>query len=133
MARPSEFDMKICEEICFRVSGGENIANVLESDDRFPCVQTWQNWKRKHPLLLEMYTNAQQDKAEVGLISQIDKTIESLENGLIDYGTAKIKIDTLKWKAAKFYPKMFVDKQVNELVGKDGSQIIWNEVKTYEK
>jgi hypothetical protein len=50
-----------------------------------------------------------QDKAE-SVDAQMDEIWDGCKNGLYDPATARLLIDTLKWKAGKYYPKMFGDK-----------------------
>ena len=49
----------------------------------------------------------------------------------IDASTYNTLVQTLKWKMAKFYPKMFGDKI--EVDQNTNMTISWNEEKTYEK
>ena len=109
VGRPNGYNFALCQEICERVSMGEHIKTVLDSSDRYPSFPCWCDWKRNNPELSNLYTNAIQDKAEMVLF-EIELTTNDLRFGLIDAPIARIIIDTLKWKAAKFYPKMFGDK-----------------------
>lgn len=109
MARLSEYNYDLCVEICEKVSDGNNIKTVLLSNEKYPTFQTWCNWRREHSELFDLYTRAVQDKSE-SVDSKIDEIMLSLEDGTIDHMTARVLIDTLKWKASKYYPKMFGDK-----------------------
>lgn len=110
MARPSEYNIELCNEICERISLGEHIKDVLDSDKkRFPTLPTWSRWKRENDELFNLYTRSIQDKAEM-IIWEINQTMQDLKKGLIDSASARVIIDTYKWMAAKFYPKMFGDK-----------------------
>ena len=109
MARPSEYKYELCEEICNRIADGENIKTILNSDDRFPSFPTWCKWKRENSELLNLYVNSIQDKGE-SVDSKIDEIWEGCRTGLYDASTANVLIQTLKWKASKYYPKMFGDK-----------------------
>lgn len=109
MARPSEYNFELCEEICERIMDGENIKAVLSSDDRFPSFPTWCKWKRENDELLNLYVNSIQDKSE-SVDAKIDEIWEGCRNGQYDASTANVLIQTLKWKASKYYPKMFGDK-----------------------
>ena len=106
VGRPSEYDFSLCEEICELVARGGNIVAVLESDERFPSWPTFRKWKNQHEELLTLYVKAIQDKAESVDLS-IDETIQWLLKGEIDPSTANVIIQTYKWKASKYYPKMF--------------------------
>lgn len=108
--RPSEYDFKLCEQICEQIARGGNIIKVLESKEYFPSWETFRRWKRNHAELQALYINSVQDKSEAVLL-EIDEIAEELRRGDIDASTANVLTQTLKWKAAKFYPKMFGDRQ----------------------
>jgi hypothetical protein len=117
---PSKYDFNLCVEVCERVSNGERIKKVLESDDRFPTFPTWCRWKREHDELFNLYTRSIQDKAEC-VDDEIDDIVQQVREGLIDPSSARVIIDTLKWKAAKYYPKMFGDKSSVDITTKGES------------
>ena len=130
MARPSEYDFKLCEEICDEIANGKNIIKVLESKKEFPSWPTFRRWKNENEELRTLYVNSQQDKG-IALENEIDDTLKLVKEGTIDASTANVLIQTLKWKMAKFYPKMFGDKI--EVDQNTNMTISWNEEKTYEK
>lgn len=130
MARPSEYDFKLCEEICDEIANGKNIIKVLESKKEFPSWPTFRRWKNENEELRTLYVNSQQDKG-IALENEIDDTMKLVKEGTIDASTANVIIQTLKWKMAKFYPKMFGDKI--EVDQNTNMTISWNEEKTYEK
>jgi alkyl hydroperoxide reductase subunit AhpC len=107
-------DMEIVQEVCDKVANGMNVKAVLESDPkRYPSFKTWCNWKRKNKNVLHLYVCAIQDKAE-SIDNEIDIAIEDVRAMNLKAAEAKVIIDTLKWKAAKYYPKMFGDRTVIE-------------------
>lgn len=109
MARLTEYNIDLCKEICEKVSLGSHIKDVLNSNDKYPSIPTWNRWKREQPELLNLYTCSIQDKAEM-VIWEINQAMSELKAGVIDAPSARVIIDTYKWMAAKFYPKMFGDK-----------------------
>jgi len=109
MARPSKYNYDLCLEICEGVADGENIKNVLKSKPEYPTFQTFCNWKRKHNQLFDLYVKSIQDKSE-SVLAEIDEIQQELRDKQLDPSTANVLIQTLKWKAAKFYPKMFGEK-----------------------
>ena len=130
MARPSKYDIKIAEQICEKVSLGGHIKAILDSSDDYPTFPTWCKWKRENDELFNLYTRSIQDKSEM-LIFEINQTMMDLKAGVLDASQARVLIDTYKWMAAKFYPKMFGDKI--EVDQNTNMTISWNEEKTYEK
>lgn len=109
MARPSTYNFELCKEICSEVANGFNIKTVLSSKQEYPTFQTWCNWKRKNPELFDLYVKSIQDKAE-SVDEEIDFIYDGLKNGTYEPAQANVLIQTLKWKASKYYPKMFGDK-----------------------
>jgi tmRNA-binding protein len=116
MGRPSEYDFEMCKEICARVSLGENIKSVLDSEYRFPSFPTFCTWKRNNVALFNLYISCHQDKAEA-LEQELDSYRDMLLTKEIDSSTYNVLVQTLKWKMAKFYPKVFGDKIQNEISG----------------
>lgn len=116
MARLTEYDYNLCVEICERVSLGEHIKDVLDSIESYPTFPTWCRWKREHDELFNLYTRSIQDKSEM-VIFEINQTMSDLKSNLIDASQARVLIDTYKWLASKYYPKMFGDKL--DLTSKD--------------
>lgn len=109
MARLTEYNFDLCIEICDQIAEGKNIIEVLDSNEEYPSWSTFRRWKRDNDELQTLYVNSIQDKSEYLLfeMSQIEK---ELRDKKIDPSTANVLIQTLKWKASKFYPKMFGDK-----------------------
>lgn len=104
----SKFDIELVKQICLLVEDGMNIKTALQTDSKFPSFNTWCRWKRENSTVRDLYVNAIQDKSE-SVLDEIDNTVEDLKNGKLEASEANVIIQTLKWKAAKFYPKMFGD------------------------
>jgi hypothetical protein len=106
--RPSTYNFEIAKEICM-MTYEMSLTNICKSSERFPDRATFFRWKREHAELRDFYVNIVRDKGDL-FIEEIDQTVIDLKDGKIDPSTANVIIQTLKWKAAKFYPKMFGDK-----------------------
>ena len=109
MARLTEYNYELCINICEEVADGKNIMRILEHNDEYPSWSTFRRWKRDNEELRTLYINAQQDKAEA-LEKEMDDYRDMLVSKEIDASTYNTLVQTLKWKMAKFYPKMFGDK-----------------------
>ena len=107
--RPSDYNYNLCVEICEKVADGDNIMSILNKNSEFPSWSTFRRWKRDNEELRTLYINAQQDKAEA-LEKEIDDYRAMLLAKEIDPATYNTLVQTLKWKMAKFYPKVFGDK-----------------------
>ena len=66
--------------------------------------------------LRNQYIQATQIRGE-SAVDRIEEELEKLDSGMSDAGKARVKIDTLKWLACKFYPKQYGDKQEIEHSG----------------
>ena len=109
MARPNKYNFELCKNICELVANGQNIIKVLDSNNVFPSWSTFRRWKRDNEELRTLYINSVQDKAEA-IEGEMDEYKEMLLAKEIDPATYNTLVQTLKWKMAKFYPKMFGDK-----------------------
>ena len=129
MARLTEYDFELCKLICDEVANGENIISILKNSN-YPTWSTFRRWKNEHEELRTLYINSQQDKA-IALENESDDVMDSMKSKEIDASVGNVLIQTLKWKMAKFYPKVFGNKVEVEQNG--NINISWNEEKTYEK
>ena len=123
MARLTEYNFDLCIEICDKIADGQNIKSILNSDENYPSFPTWCKWKRENPELLNLYVNSIQDKGE-SVDAQIDEIWQGCKDGLYDASIANVLIQTLKWKASKYYPKMFGDKVQQEHSGEITTNVI---------
>jgi cell shape-determining protein MreC len=114
MARPSEYDFEICVEICDQLAEGLNIKRILDSKESYPNWSTFRRWKQNNEELRTLYINSQQDKA-IALENELDDLRDLLSTKEIDASTYNVLAQTIKWKMAKFYPKVFGDKVQNEV------------------
>lgn len=78
----------------------------------FPHFRTIYRWKREHEWFREALEQAKMDKAE----EYADRALEEAENLTSKRmaPVAKVKIDTLKWRAGVDNPARFANKQVIE-------------------
>lgn len=109
MARPSEYNIELCKDICELIADGGTVRSVLASNDIYPDFTTWCRWKRENEELRNLYVNAQQDKTEA-LLDNIVRVQNMALRGEIEASVANVVMQTDKWLASKFYPKMYGDK-----------------------
>ena len=112
--RPSTYDFELCKKICNEVADGKNIKAVLSSQDKYPVWSTFRIWKQEHIELSTLYIGSIQDKAE-SVDEQIDNIMNEVHTGKIEPAVANVMMQTLKWKAAKYYPKMFGDSKAVDI------------------
>jgi hypothetical protein len=109
MARLTEYNFDLCIEICNELADGQNIKRILNSNDKYPDWTTFRRWKQNNEELRTLYINSQQDKA-IALENELDDLRDMLMAKEIDPSTYNTLAQTLKWKMAKFYPKVFGEK-----------------------
>lgn len=126
--RPSSFTWEVGNEICERLSVGESLNSILKSA-HMPAYKTVMFWvvtadEGSHPFLREFrkkYARAREAQAEF----HVDSIHEIAADGRNDYYTdedgklrvdheniarSKLRIDVIKWSAAKMRPKKYADK-----------------------
>ena len=123
MARPSEYNFDLCIEICDEIAKGRNVIETLNSDNRYPDWTTFRRWKNNNDELRTLYVNSQQDKA-IALENEIDDLRNMLLAKEIEYPTYNALVNTLKWKMAKMYSKLFGDKIQTEHSGEITTNVI---------
>lgn len=116
MARLTEYDFDLCVEICNELADGHNIKRILASKENYPDWTTFRRWKQNNEELRTLYINSQQDKA-IALENELDDLRDMLTSKEIDASTYNVLAQTIKWKMAKFYPKVFGDKVMQEHSG----------------
>jgi len=109
MARLTEYDFDLCVEICNELANGNNIRRILDSKTEYPDWTTFRRWKQNNEELRTLYVNSQQDKA-IALENELDDLRDLLTSKEIDASTYNVLAQTIKWKMAKFYPKVFSDR-----------------------
>lgn len=109
MARLTEYNYELCIDICNELANGQNIKRILDSNKDYPDWTTFRRWKQNNEELRILYINSQQDKA-IALENELDDLRDLLTAKEIDSSTYNVLAQTLKWKMAKFYPKVFGDK-----------------------
>lgn len=66
------------------------------------------------------YTHAQEKRGDA-YADKIDEIEDELRQGLIDAQTARVLIDSQKWKACKFFPRMFGERVQTQFVDAKGN------------
>ena len=94
-------------DILAQVADGSSLTKALLSvkiniRDFFEAIDADEKWANE-------YARAREQRGEA-CAGRIDRYQDMLEQKKIDSATARVLIDTEKWKAAKFYPKMYGDR-----------------------
>lgn len=113
MAKPDRMP-QLFNDIILDVSKGMSVVRACES--RSVSTRSFYDYIESDEKLKQDYVRAREDRGDT-CSDKIEEYQKKLEQGLIDAQTARVLIDTEKWKAAKFYPKMYGDKVENVLSG----------------
>jgi len=100
----SKFDIDKVYRICDMVADGSNIKKACKENGI--SYNAFRDWRKDNEVVSNLYVKAVQDKGD-SIDAEIDRILEMLEKGDIDASTANVMIQTYKWKASKYYPKMF--------------------------
>ena len=113
-------EKKIIEEVFKAISLCQSLTSLAEKH-KVPLTTLF-DWMMK-PEYAEEYAKAK-EKRGYSAIEAILVAIEELKQGKYDPITTRLLIDTLKWLACKYYPKMFGDKSEVEHKGSVKIEIV---------
>ena len=136
MPRKSLATPELIEQMLLRVAKGESIKGICR-EKGMPDYTTVFKWLKNNDGLKEQFLLAMQAKANLadaeideirmeirGLADKVNSEQMSRDAAFVAIQEARLQIDTLKWKAAKYYPKMFgTDTQKVDVEVKGGSFI----------
>ena len=103
---------ELWEQVLEYVTNGNSVHKACEkmgTKDKY-----FFEFLKKNPDKEDDYIQAREARGD-RCIDKIEELEQKLLNKEIDPMTARILIDTEKWKACKFYPKMYGEKQQVEL------------------
>ena len=100
---PEEFESMLEE-----IEQGASVKKVC--DKRKIAQHSFYDYIESDEELKKKYIYAREKRGE-SAIDKIEEELEKLNAGISDPAKARVVIDTYKWLACKFYPKMYGDKQ----------------------
>ncbi len=127
MARTSEYTEELALRICERVSEGESIKEICESED-MPARSTVRRWIRTFAEFRTMVDEARKEHAQAEferMLAEVDEPPERDEKGKIDMGwvqNQRVRLDARKWILGRMDTRRFGDRQ--EIVGAGGEPLI---------
>ena len=110
--RPTDYSPVMADKILQRLSEGETVSKIC-LDAAMPARSTVLLWSATHKEFSDRYLLALKGVGQIR-VDDIPNVIAEMKKGLTDPAIGKIEIDTLKWMAGKFYPRMYGDKQTVE-------------------
>lgn len=133
MGRKTLYTPTLGDLICTYLETGMTLRAVCRLDDIPVSPSTVRRWASdpKHPLSAQ-YARAR----EAGYQSMADELTEIADAESTDAGQVardRLRVDTRKWLLSKALPKIYGDKVINELTGKDGGPVEFSELTDIEK
>ena len=127
MGRPTKYTPELGAEICDAIASSElGLCHLVDMNPHWPMRSTIFLWRRTHSDFSDMYTRAKEDQVEVSVehmqeIMNEPHKYEDFETGFIklDHHMLRLKMDAIKWQAAKLKPKKFGDTKTEEAQHKD--------------
>lgn len=107
MARPTDYNEQLAEEICERVI--MRPLHQVAKDADMPCESAIYLWLKDRPSFMEKYTRAREIRA-FRRAESADQVTEDMRNGLIDASMARVELDKIKWQAGRENSRAFSDK-----------------------
>lgn len=115
--RPSSYTKALGEEIAGAIASSElGLIHLVNLNPHWPDRATIFTWRRTNPEFGNLYTKAKEDQTEVvveymqEVMNEPHKWVDE-ETGKtrVDVPMLRLKMDTMKWHAAKLKPKKFGD------------------------
>ena len=123
--RPNGYSPEIADRICEAVIAGQTIREIC-AEKWAPAWETIRRWLGQFPAFQAQYARAREISAE----SFEAEIIEEARNATPETAAAdRLRVDTLKWIAARRAPKVYGDKLTTEHTGKEGGPILYEEVR----
>lgn len=117
-----EFDQAIADEICSRLAKGESLRKICgaERDDFMPGQNTVFKWLAENDAFAKQYAYAREAQAD----HEFDEAREIAQAATAEtVQTARLQIDTIKWRTAKLAPKKYGEKIAHVGGGEDDAPI----------
>ncbi|HWY33267.1 MAG TPA: hypothetical protein VNX68_01395 [Nitrosopumilaceae archaeon] len=132
--RPTDYSYDLGEEICSAIADNMlSLKTLCAKNPHWPVPRTIRRWARENPEFSHMYAQAKEDQGdllaedmlEIADDSKNDTIIKTNKDGS-EYEVAnnewinrsRLRVDTRKWIASKFKPRMYGDKSSDEDIAK---------------
>ena len=136
--RPSKYNTEIAEKICSLIASGMSLRKICAKDG-MPDVTTVILWSiQDREGFSQQYANARRHQAELLADELFDIADDSTNDYMIRQSNSgeshevsnpevvarsRLRVDTRKWYLSKVLPKVYGDKILQEITGKDGGPI----------
>ena len=111
--RPTKYTEQLASRICREIAGGRSLVKVCEPRT-MPHRDTVYAWLVERETFSDMYARAVERRAD----SIVDEAMETARAATRETAAAdRLRVDTLKWAAAKFCPRKYSEKTQVEQSG----------------
>lgn len=134
--RKTDYTEKLADEICELVaSQPAGLETICRKNPHLPGSTTIYRWLVKHEEFAEKYLKAKRLQVNILVDQMLDIADDSSGDVIVGedgqerlnrefYQRSRLKIDTRKFLAAKLLPRLYGDKVITEITGKDGGAIV---------
>lgn len=119
MARPTDYNQDLAEEICTWLAGGDSLRAYCRQEGK-PHISTVCRWVVSQDEFREQYAWAR-EAAGFAHGDGVIEVVELLRDGDLDPQTAKAMMDGLKWAAERMAPKSHSSRQELDHTSSDKS------------
>ncbi len=114
VGRPSDYNDDIAEHICLRLSDGETLMSVC-SDPVMPARTTVYQWLDRNASFTGAYARARERQADAHADEILAAATLPADCTSAQVNAARLRVDALKWTAAKLRPAMYGEHLHNKL------------------
>lgn len=119
MARPSDYNEDIADEICGLLIEGNSLRKICDQDD-MPNRRTVMRWLADKPDFATKCARARELQADL----MDDLILDTAETTTSDNAAAsRVKIAAYQWRAAKLAPKRYGDATTLKHTGPNGGPV----------
>ena len=106
-----KFTPEVVDEFLRRIAMDGRSARMVGKDDDMPSYEALYQLKNRDADVQRRFMLAMEARASA-LDDQIDETLDKVDTGELDYNQGRLRIDTIKWKMAKYYPRFYGDQSI---------------------
>ena len=101
-----KFTPALVDEYLRRIAIDGRSARSIGRDDDMPSYEAFYNLMNKDESVRSKYFLAQESRA-TAIDDHIDGVIQDMKDKKTDWQSARLEIDTAKWRMAKFFPRLY--------------------------
>lgn len=109
------------KEVLESISDGASLSDIARLYGySVPAVRTW---LRKDPERAKLYDDARMDQAH-SIVDQLIEIADTADSSVAaDVAKAKLRVETRKWLASRLLPRVYGERMMTEITGRDGGPV----------